>query len=96
MDTKEAVVKRILALCEEQHIAVNKLANLAGMPPMTVYSMLNFKSKNPGIVNIRKLCDGLGITLRQFFNVTEFDNLDEEIDWKGGSTADCRVFIILI
>lgn len=80
MDTKEAVVKRIVALCEEQHIAVNKLANLAGIPPMTVYSMLNFKSKNPGIVNIRKLCDGLGITLRQFFNVTEFDNLDEEID----------------
>lgn len=46
---------------------------------MTVYSMLNAKSSNPGIVNIKKLCDGFKITLREFFSTEEFDSLDQEI-----------------
>ena len=46
---------------------------------MTVYSMLNTKSKNPGIVNIKKLCDGFNITLGEFFSTPEFDNLEQEI-----------------
>ena len=68
MNTKEAVAKRILELCSERNIAVNALANISGVPPTTIYSMLNTKSQNPGIVSIKKLCDGLGISLRQFFN----------------------------
>ena len=46
---------------------------------MTVYSMLNAKSKNPGIANIKKLCDGLEITLGEFFGTSEFDALEQEI-----------------
>lgn len=79
MDTKEAVANRINQLCSERNMAINALANLSGVPPMTVYSILNSKSKNPGIVNIKKLCDGLGITLAEFFNTIEFNSLDQEI-----------------
>ena len=79
MNTKEAVAKRILQLCRENNIAVNSLANISGVPPTTVYSMLNEKSQNPGIVSVKKLCDGLGITLRQFFDSDIFDELEQEI-----------------
>lgn len=79
MNAKEAVAKRILQLCEEKHIAVNALANLAGVTPSTVYSMLNEKSQNPGIVSIKKLCDGFDITVREYFNCELFDDLEQEI-----------------
>lgn len=79
MNTKQAVAKRILALCDEKQIAVNALANLAGVPPSTVYSMLNEKSQNPGVVSLKKLCDGLEITLREFFDSPIFDALEQEI-----------------
>ena len=79
MTAKEAVAKRILELCEERNIAVNALASSAGVSPSTVYSMLNSKSKNPGIVSIKKLCDGLDISIRQFFDSDIFDDLEQEI-----------------
>ena len=79
MNTKEAVAKRILALCEERQIAVNALANIAGIPPSTIYSMLNEKSKNPGIVSIKKICDGLDISVRTFFDCDLFESLEQEI-----------------
>lgn len=79
MNTKEAVAQRIIDLCNQKNIAVNTLANLAGVSPSTVYSMLNEKSQNPGIVSIKKLCDGLDITLREFFNSNIFENLEQEI-----------------
>ena len=79
MNTKQAVANRIIELCKEKDIAINAIANLSGVPPMTVYSILNAKSKNPGIVTIKKLCDGLNITLGDFFDTPEFDNLEQEI-----------------
>lgn len=79
VNTKEAVVNRILQLCSERNIAVNALANVSGVSPSTIYSMLNEKSQNPGIVSIKKLCDGLGITLGEFFSTPEFDALEQEI-----------------
>ena len=79
MKTKEAVAMRILELCKEKKIAINTLANLSGVSPSTVYSMLNEKSQNPGIVSIKKLCDGLEITLREFFNSPIFEEIEQEI-----------------
>ena len=76
MNAKEAVGRRIQALCLERNIAVNALANLCGVAPSTIYSMLNKKSKNPGVVSIQKLCDGLEISVREFFDDPLFDNLD--------------------
>lgn len=79
MNTKEAVAERIVQLCKERNIAINSLANISGVSPSTIYSMLNEKSQNPGVVSIKKLCDGLEITLREFFNSELFDNLEQEI-----------------
>ncbi len=79
MNTKEAVAKRIIELCCERNIATNALANLSGVSPSTVYSMLNEKSQNPGVVSIKKLCDGLDISLREFFDSPIFDNIEQEI-----------------
>ena len=80
MNTKEAVARRILELCEKRKIAVNALANISGVSPSTVYSMLNEKSKNPGVVSIKKLCDGLDISIREFFDSELFDDIEQEID----------------
>ena len=79
MRTKEAVAQRILELCRERNIAVNALANNSGVSPSTIYSMLNQKSQNPGVVSIKKICDGLEITVRQFFDSPLFDETEQEI-----------------
>ncbi len=79
MNAKEAVAERILALCRERNIAINALANLSGVSPSTIYSMLNTKSKNPGITSIKKLCDGFNISIREFFDSDIFDDLEQEI-----------------
>ena len=79
MRTKEAIAKRIIELCEQRNMAINALANESGVPPSTVYSMLNEKSQNPGAVSIKKLCDGFEITLRDFFDSPLFEDLEQEI-----------------
>ena len=79
MSTKEAVAARILELCDERGIAINALANISGVSPSTIYSMLNQKSKNPGVVSIKKICDGLEITVRKFFDSALFDETEQEI-----------------
>ncbi len=79
MNTKEAVAKRIVELCESNGLAVNALANISGVSPSTIYSMLNEKSQNPGVVSIKKICDGLEISVREFFDSDIFDNLEQEI-----------------
>lgn len=76
---KEAIEKRILELCNERNIAINTLANISGVSPSTVYSILNEKSQNPGVVSIKKICDGLNITIREFFDSELFDCLEQEI-----------------
>lgn len=79
MNAKEAVAKRIIEICNKKEITVNELANLSGVSPSTIYSMLNSKSMNPGVVSLKKLCDGAEITLREFFDSPLFDQLDQEI-----------------
>ena len=79
MRTKEAVAQRILELCRERNIAVNALANISGVSPSTIYSMLNQKSQNPGVVSIKKLCVGFEITVREFFDSPLFDETEQEI-----------------
>ena len=76
MNTKEAVAKRITELCKESEITVNAIANKAGISPSTIYSMLNYKSQNPGVVSLHKICYGLDITLREFFNSDIFEDIE--------------------
>lgn len=79
MNTKQAIANRIVQLCDQHKIAVNELASRSGVSPSTVYSILDKRSQNPGAVTIKKLCDGLDITLGEFFNTPEFDALEQEI-----------------
>ena len=79
MNAKQAVAVRIQELCKERGITVNTLANMAGTSPSTIYSMLNEKSTNPGIVTINQVCDGLEISLREFFDSPIFDELEQDI-----------------
>ena len=79
MDTYSIVKNRILCLCEEKRMTINKLATESGVAPSTIKNILYGKSQNPGIVTLKMLCDGLGITLIDFFNTTEFENLEQEI-----------------
>ena len=79
MDTYTAVKNRLMKLCEERHMAIHKLAMESAVPPSTIKNILYGKSMNPGIVTIKMLCDGLGITLVEFFDTPEFRELEQEI-----------------
>jgi len=79
MNTRLCVANRILQLCREKNTSLNGLALLAAVPPSTLKSIMNGDSKNPGIVTIKLLCDGWGITLSEFFNTDEFRSLEQEI-----------------
>ena len=79
MDTISAVKNRILQLCGERNISVNRLASISALPPSSVKNILYGKSQNPKRLTIKMLCDGLGITLGEFFSTPEFDALEQEI-----------------
>ena len=79
MNVKQAIVKRIEMLCKERKIAYNELANLCGITPSTVYSILAPKRKNITLSTIKKICDGLDMSLEQFFHAELFNELDQKI-----------------
>lgn len=79
MSIYDLVVKRIYELCKEREITPNALSYMAGVSQSTIKSILNGESKNPGIVTIKKLCDGLDISIIEFFNTDDFKNLEQEI-----------------
>ena len=79
MDTITAVKNRILQLCGERDISINRLATLSALPPSSVKNILYGKSCNPKLLTIKMLCDGLDITLAEFFDTPEFEALEQEI-----------------
>lgn len=79
MDTVSAIKNRILRLCYERNITINKLADLSALPPSSVKNILYGRSLDPKILTIKKICDGLDITLTEFFNTPEFESLEPEI-----------------
>jgi len=79
MDVKDCVVYRFREICEMRGIKLNELATLAGVTPSTVYSMVDPKRREIAISTIKKLCDGLEITLGEFFSTDKFDSLEQEI-----------------
>lgn len=79
MNTYNAVKNRLLDLCNEKHISINKLATESAVPHSTVKNIIYGKSLNPGIVTLKMLCDGLGISLFDFFNDPIFNELKQEI-----------------
>lgn len=79
MDTYTAVKNRILQLLGEKKMSIHKLAMESAVAPSSIKNILYGKSQNPGIVTIKLLCDGFGISLAEFFNTEEFENLEQEI-----------------
>lgn len=79
MNVSDAVAKRILELCAHYGITVNKLCTLSGVTQSTVNDIVNGKAKNIGIITIKKLCDGLSITIPEFFNTPYFFELEQEL-----------------
>lgn len=79
MMVKDAVAERFRQLCDQRGIKSNELANLSGVTPSTVYSLLDQRRRDISITTIKKLCDGLDITLGAFFSTPEFDGLEQEV-----------------
>ena len=78
-DTITALRTRILRLCEERKLTINYLATISALPPSSIKNILYGKSRNPKLLTIKMMCDGLGITLGEFFSTLEFDGLEQEI-----------------
>ena len=70
---------RICQICEQRKITPNALSYMAGIPQSTLKSILNGESKNPGIVTIKMICDGLDMTLVEFFDTEEYYKLEQEL-----------------
>lgn len=79
MGVKDAVVQRIKQLCMERTMTYNALAVLSGITPSTLYSLLQDDRRDLSVITLKKLCDGFGITLGEFFSTPEFDALEQEI-----------------
>lgn len=79
MDTRGAICNRIWELCNEHNLSIHHLAMICALPPSSIKNILYGRSKNPGIITIKKICDGVGITLGEFFSTPEFDALEQEI-----------------
>lgn len=79
MDTRMAVIARLMRLCAERQWTINHLADVSGVSPSTVKSILYGNSRNPGVVTLKMLCDGLEISLEEFFAGEEFSNLEQEL-----------------
>ena len=79
MSVKDVVADRFLQLCAQRGIKANELATISGVTPSTVYSLLDRRRRDVSIITIKKLCDGLEISLGEFFSSPEFDQLEQEI-----------------
>jgi len=79
MQIKEAIVLRMNNICKERNIRYNELANLSGVTPSTVYSMMDERRKDLSVITLKKLCDGLDMTITDFFDDDIFRTLEQEI-----------------
>ena len=79
MGVKDCVAFRFQQICKERKIRFNELATMSGVTPSTVYSMMDPQRREVSINTIKKLCDGLDMTLGEFFSTEEFDTLEQEI-----------------
>jgi len=77
---KNAVVERFRSICSKRNITLNELANISGVTPSTVYSLFDEKRGQVSITTIKILCDGLEMSLGEFFSSEEFDSLEQEIE----------------
>ena len=78
MTISQAVVTKILNICKERNITINKLANICGITQSTLDNIVNGNSKNPTLLTIVRICDGIGITMKEFFSDPLFLDIDRQ------------------
>lgn len=76
MELNDVISARITNLCKENNLSINRLASICGLRQSTVSNILNGNSKNPTISSIKKICDGLEISLAEFFDDPIFTSID--------------------
>ncbi len=76
---KDAIVLRLKNICKKRNIKYNELANLSGVTPSTVYSMMDERRRDLSVITLKKLCDGLDMTISEFFNDDIFISLEQEL-----------------
>ena len=79
MNVGEAVAERILELCRERNISVNRLCTLSGVTQSTVNNIVSLRNNSATVATVKKLCDGLDIGISDFFNSPLFEGLEQEI-----------------
>ena len=79
MTVGEAVRQRIIQLCQERDISINKLSSISGVTQSTVNNIVSGRNNSATVSTIKKLCDGLGITIEEFFSSELFSGLEQEI-----------------
>lgn len=79
MTVGEAVRQRIIQLCQERDISINKLSSISGVTQSTVNNIVSGRNNSATVSTIKKLCDGLGITINEFFHSALFAGLEQEI-----------------
>ena len=75
----EAVRARIVELCQERNISVNRISNISGVTQSTVNNIVSGRNRSATISTIKKLCDGFGITIQEFFDAEQFRDLEQEV-----------------
>ena len=80
MNISQAIIKRIFELCDERNLTINALSNLAGVTQSTVNNIVSGTTYNTGVATIQKLCVGLNITLRDFYDSEIFSNIIPDYD----------------
>ena len=81
---KDAIVLRLQQICRERNIRYNELANRSGVTPSTVYSLMSPSRRDLSVITLKKLCDGLDMTITQFFDDPLFQTLEQELQYLGG------------
>ena len=79
MTVGKVVRERIIQLCQENNMSINKLSSISGVTQSTVNNIISGRNNSATVSTIKKLCDGLGITLGEFFSTPEFDQLEQEV-----------------
>lgn len=79
MNIGEAVRERILQLCQDRDISINMLCTMSGVTQSTVNNIINGRNRSTTVSTIKKLCDGLDISIEDFFTNEVFQNLEQEI-----------------
>ncbi len=78
--TQQAIIDRIGELCKRRNISYSQLATRCGLPRASIRDIMNGRVKKSYVITIKMICDGLGITLREFFDTEEFESLEQEIE----------------